>query len=55
TEEALDYLGPERRLVIVRELTKKFEEVIRGTTQELKELLQAKQLKGEIVVVVEGK
>ncbi len=42
----------ERDLVIARELTKKFEEIIRGTTKSLQEI---KDLKGEIVLVLEGK
>ena len=41
----------ERGLVVARELTKKFEEIIRGTTSSLLEL---GDIKGEIVVVVEG-
>ena len=41
----------EREVVIARELTKKFEEIIRGTTLTLQDL---DPLKGEIVVIVEG-
>ena len=41
----------EREVVIARELTKKFEEIIRGTTLSLQDL---DPLKGEIVVIVEG-
>ncbi len=44
-----------RRAAIVRELTKKFEEVIRGDLHSLSELLQHRKLKGECVIVVEGK
>ncbi len=54
-DEAHEHLGSDRQMVIVRELTKKFEEVLRGTTAELKSLLQEKNLKGEIVVVIEGR
>ncbi len=42
----------ERELVIARELTKKYEEIIRGTT---KSLLDIQDLKGEIVIIVSGK
>lgn len=42
----------ERDLVIARELTKKFEEILRGTTKSLKDIVD---LKGEIVIIVEGK
>lgn len=45
-----DVLG-ERDIVVARELTKKFEEIIRGTT---KTLLDLDTIKGEIVIVVEG-
>jgi len=42
----------ERDLVIARELTKKYEEIIRGTT---KSLMEISELKGEIVLVLHGK
>lgn len=45
-----DVLG-ERNVVIARELTKKFEEIIRGTTISLQDL---DPLKGEIVIILEG-
>lgn len=41
-----------RQVVVARELTKKFEEFIRGDLKEVIE--EAKSLKGEIVVIVEG-
>lgn len=41
----------ERNLVVARELTKKFEEIIRGTT---KTLLDMGDIKGEIVIVMDG-
>jgi len=44
----------DRRVVIVREITKKFEETIRGTLGELSVKLGHKSLKGEMVIVVEG-
>ncbi|MCL2522799.1 MAG: 16S rRNA (cytidine(1402)-2'-O)-methyltransferase [Erysipelotrichales bacterium] len=47
----LEVLG-NRQIVIARELTKKFEEIIRGTANEL--LMIEEDLKGEIVLVVEG-
>lgn len=42
----------ERDVVIARELTKKFEEIIRGTTISLQDI---SDIKGEVVVVVSGK
>jgi 16S rRNA (cytidine1402-2'-O)-methyltransferase len=46
---------PERRVVLARELTKKFEEYLQGTPQELITLLEKRSLKGEFVVMVEPK
>ena len=42
----------ERDLVIARELTKRYEEIIRGTTKSLQEITD---LKGEIVLILHGK
>ena len=44
-----------RRIAIARELTKKFEEVIRGRVAEIIKKLGDKPVKGEIVLVIEGK
>ena len=43
---------PEAQVVIGRELTKKFEEMIRGTPDELIKKLGDKKVKGELVVMV---
>jgi len=45
---------PERRVVLARELTKKFEEFLRGTPAELIQRIGSRTLKGEFVVLVEG-
>ena len=42
-----------RTIVICRELTKKFEEVIRGTAEELAEAIPESGLKGEVVLVLD--
>ena len=47
-----DILGEERPAALCRELTKKFEEVSRGTLAELQGLYADRNVKGEIVVVV---
>jgi 16S rRNA (cytidine1402-2'-O)-methyltransferase len=39
---------------VARELTKKFEEVVRGTVGEVRRLLAEEPVKGEVVLVVEG-
>jgi len=43
---------PERRVVLARELTKKFEEYLRGTPAELLTQLENRAIKGEFVVLV---
>ena len=45
----------DRRLTIARELTKLHEEIIRTTTKEAAEKYTADPLKGEIVLILEGK
>lgn len=54
-EEIREYFGTERRVSVSRELTKMFEETVRGTPDELLEIYKTKTPKGEIVMVVEGK
>jgi 16S rRNA (cytidine1402-2'-O)-methyltransferase len=45
------YFGPEHPVVIARELTKKFEEFIRGTAAECLAELKTRPRKGEFVVI----
>jgi len=45
---------PERDVVLARELTKKFEEYLRGKPAELLEIAKKRNLKGEFVVLVSG-
>jgi len=51
----LNEIFPNRQVVLARELTKKFEEFLRGTPVQLLETLAKRALKGEFVVMVEGK
>ncbi len=51
--DAAEVLGPERRAAVCRELTKTYEEVVRGTLAELAEWAVG-GARGEITVVVEG-
>lgn len=48
------YMGV-RNVVIVREITKIYEEILRGTTTELIEKLENKNIKGEIVLLIESR
>ncbi len=50
-----DYFGEERRVSVSRELTKVYEETIRGTLKEVEDHFRNKPPKGEIVLIVEGK
>ena len=43
-----------REVVIVREITKIYEEILRGTTTELIEKLSQNPIKGEIVLLIKG-
>jgi 16S rRNA (cytidine1402-2'-O)-methyltransferase len=54
-EEMAGYFGPERNCCVSRELTKMFEENKRGTLNDVCNYFKEKTVKGEIVVVVEGK
>jgi 16S rRNA (cytidine1402-2'-O)-methyltransferase len=54
-EEMGQYFGVERRCCVSRELTKLFEENRRGSLEEVCGYFKEKGVKGEIVIVVEGK
>jgi len=53
--DLIEYFDAERQCCVSRELTKKFEENKRGSLQEVHDHFNAKPVKGEIVIVVEGK
>lgn len=48
-----DVLGAGRNVVICRELTKKFEEVLAGTATAVLDQIEGRTLKGEIVVLID--
>lgn len=50
-----ELFGADREAAVSRELTKKFEENVRGTLQELIDHFSAGEVKGEIVIVLSGK
>jgi 16S rRNA (cytidine1402-2'-O)-methyltransferase len=54
-EQLIVFFGAERQASVARELSKMYEENKRGTLQELLDYFSAKGVKGEIVLVVEGK
>jgi 16S rRNA (cytidine1402-2'-O)-methyltransferase len=52
--DILDILG-EREIVLTRELTKVYEEIIRGNASEILNQVGDRRLKGEITLVISGK
>jgi 16S rRNA (cytidine1402-2'-O)-methyltransferase len=53
-EEIVMYLGPDRQISVSRELSKIYEETLRGTAQSILEHYNSKQVKGEIVLIISG-
>ena len=53
-EQIGETFGLERRVAVVREITKKFEETVRGTVAEAIAHFKEHEPKGEFVIVVEG-
>lgn len=54
-EQFASVFGPERRISVSRELTKKFEQTVRGTIGELLDHFRKTEPKGEFVLVVAGR
>lgn len=55
TLKELEAMAPERKVVIARELTKKFEEFLRGTARDLLDhLAKLEGVKGEITLLIAG-
>ena len=53
-EQFAEVFGPERMAAVSRELTKKFEQTVRGTLAEVAEHFREHTPKGEFVIVVAG-
>ena len=54
-EQICEFIGPERKVCVVRELSKLYEEFRRGTAQEVLAYYSSHPPKGEIVILIEGK
>jgi 16S rRNA (cytidine1402-2'-O)-methyltransferase len=52
--DIFDLLG-DREMVLTRELTKVYEEILRGKVSEIQTLIRDRKLKGEITLVISGK
>ena len=53
-KDLMQYFGEARQCCVSRELTKLFEENVRGSLTEVYQYFEKKGVKGEIVIVVEG-
>lgn len=53
-EQIAETMGEERRVAVVREITKKFEQTVRGTVAECLDHFREHEPKGEFVIVIEG-
>ena len=53
-EQMIPFFGIERRLAVIKEISKIYEETFRGTLEEAKLFFEANHPKGEFVIVVEG-
>ena len=53
--QIIEYFGNDRIISVSRELTKMFEETITGTTEEVYDYFASKEIKGELVVIIQGK
>lgn len=54
-EQLAGVFGPERRVSVSREITKKFEQTVRGTLEEVLAHFREHEPKGEFVIVAEGR
>ena len=53
-QQLAEVTGPDRQVSVARELTKIHEENVRGTLAEVIAYFGQKEVKGEIVIVLEG-
>lgn len=53
-KNCLHSLGPDRKVVLARELTKRFEEFLRGTLEEAVEWAETNDPRGEFCLIMEG-
>jgi len=54
-EQLVEFFGPDRQVSVSRELTKLHEETRTGSVQLVLEHFRQKEVKGEIVIVIDGK
>lgn len=54
-KQILEYFGKDRVISVSRELTKLYEETKTGTSEDVYNYFASKEIKGEIVIVIQGK
>jgi 16S rRNA (cytidine1402-2'-O)-methyltransferase len=54
-KQFVEYFGAERQISVSRELTKTFEETVNGTIAEVLNHFENNTVKGEFVIVIDGK
>ncbi len=54
-EQMIEFFGEERQISVSREITKKFEQTVRGTLSEVLAYFKSHEPKGEFVMVLAGK
>jgi len=54
-EQIVKFIGPDRKVSISREISKKFEETVRGSAAEVLAHFQEHEPRGEFVLVISGK
>ncbi|OQX98042.1 MAG: 16S rRNA (cytidine(1402)-2'-O)-methyltransferase [Bacteroidetes bacterium 4572_128] len=54
-EQFMTFFGEDRKVSVSRELTKLYEETKRGNLKEVYEYFKSKKIKGEFVIILEGK
>ena len=50
----MEAFGGARQVVLARELTKRFEEFLRGTIEEAVSWVESNEIRGEFCIVIEG-
>jgi 16S rRNA (cytidine1402-2'-O)-methyltransferase len=54
-EQFIEFFGPERKVVVAKEISKIHEQYIRGTLAEILEYFKQTQIRGEYVIILAGK
>ncbi len=54
-EQFIEFFGPERKVVVAKEISKIHEQYIRGTLAEVLEYFKQTQIRGEYVIILAGK